>query len=109
MMTVKIIVGYFIFINLLAFLLNFIDKRKAIKQKRRISEKTLLRIALIGGSLGAMYAMKKFRHKTVKKSYKNKFRLILFVQVIIIALVVDYYHPYINYTYKKVHKWVKQI
>ena len=42
----------------------FIDKIKAIRRKWRITEKTLLSVSFIGGSLGSYLAMIFFRHKT---------------------------------------------
>jgi uncharacterized membrane protein YsdA (DUF1294 family) len=42
----------------------FIDKRKAIKGKWRIPEKTLFLISILGGSIGSLIGMKLFRHKT---------------------------------------------
>lgn len=41
---------YLVIINILGFIIMGIDKIKAKKQKYRISENTLLFIALIGGS-----------------------------------------------------------
>ena len=56
--------GYLVIINVVTFLIYGIDKRKAVKHKYRISEKTLILMALIGGSIGALIGMKVFRHKT---------------------------------------------
>ena len=58
------LVYYLLIINALAFLLMYVDKRKAQKNLWRIPEKALLGAALIGGSLGAMAGMQIFRHKT---------------------------------------------
>jgi len=55
---------YLLGINLLAFILYGIDKRRAIKDKWRIPESTLLGIAIVGGAVGAWTAMQLFRHKT---------------------------------------------
>lgn len=55
---------YYIIINIIAFLIYGIDKRKAIKKKWRISEKTLLGISFLGGSMGSILAMFIFKHKT---------------------------------------------
>ncbi|MBQ8565839.1 MAG: DUF1294 domain-containing protein [Bacteroidaceae bacterium] len=51
-------------INIVAFAMYGIDKYRARKQQHRISEATLLGIALAGGALGAWIAMYTFRHKT---------------------------------------------
>ena len=51
-------------VNLLAFILYGIDKFKAKKGAWRIPEASLLLVAFLGGSLGALLGMELFRHKT---------------------------------------------
>jgi len=60
----KIIPYYLILINLLAFILMYTDKRKAIKRHYRIPEQVLLGCAFLGGAFGAFLGMRMFRHKT---------------------------------------------
>jgi uncharacterized membrane protein YsdA (DUF1294 family) len=55
--------------NILSFTFFGVDKRKAITNRWRISEKVLLLISLIG-PLGSILGMKLFRHKTKKISFK---------------------------------------
>ena len=55
---------YLLAVNVAAFLMMGADKKRAIQQRRRIPEKTLLLTALVGGSLGAYMGMQSFRHKT---------------------------------------------
>jgi uncharacterized membrane protein YsdA (DUF1294 family) len=55
--------------NIVIFALYGIDKRKAMKSKRRINEKSLILCAFIMGSVGALLGMSVFRHKT--KHLKN--------------------------------------
>jgi uncharacterized membrane protein YsdA (DUF1294 family) len=57
-------------INALAFVTMGIDKLKAIKGKRRISENTLLIFALLGGGAGFSLAMVLFRHKLSKARFR---------------------------------------
>lgn len=61
---------YLISINLISFILMFIDKRKAIHNKYRIKESTLLFISLLGGCFGTLLGMYLFRHKTKKLKFK---------------------------------------
>lgn len=51
-------------ISLIAFVMYFADKKKAQKNKWRIKEATLLGFGFFGGAIGALLAMKIFRHKT---------------------------------------------
>lgn len=56
---------YSLFImNLISFGMCYNDKKRAIKHKRRISEKTLLLISLCGGAFCFMIGMYQFHHKT---------------------------------------------
>lgn len=65
----EIFVFYLILINVIAFILFGIDKQKAKRRSRRISEATLLLQAAIGGSIGAWLGMTLFRHKTLHKKF----------------------------------------
>ena len=58
------IVGYLVIINVIAFIIYGIDKRKAKKHLWRIPEATLIGLALMGGSVGAFLGMRLFHHKT---------------------------------------------
>ena len=48
----NIILGYLLAVNIASFFLYGIDKYKAKKGRWRISEATLLLMAVIGGSIG---------------------------------------------------------
>ena len=60
----QLILSYLLIVNAAGFLLMLADKYKAKKNLWRIPEKTLLGVALVGGSLGAYAGMRLFRHKT---------------------------------------------
>ncbi|WP_116796612.1 DUF1294 domain-containing protein [Flavobacterium sp. 103] len=78
---------FFFLVNIVAFITIAYDKQLAIKNKNRISEKTLLAWVVIGGTIGSSLAMSIFRHKTAKTSYLLKFFGIVTLQIItIIAL-----------------------
>ncbi len=59
-----------IIVNLISFALYGLDKLKAKKGLWRIKESTLLLVALLGGSLGALLGMEIFRHKTKHWQFK---------------------------------------
>ena len=79
------LIYYLIFINIVTLLLFIIDKRKAIKNKRRISEFTLLLSSFAMGALGGLVGMAVFHHKTKKAKF-----LILVPLALIINLVALY-------------------
>lgn len=70
-------------LNILGFSLMYIDKRKAIRHHYRISENTLLLVALLGGSIGMYLGMYCFHHKTNKKKFYLGIPLIFMIQIII--------------------------
>ena len=76
---------YLIAINVVTFLVYGIDKWKAKQGSWRISEATLLILAVIGGSIGALLCMKVWRHKTQHKKFKYGLPLILIIQIILIG------------------------
>ncbi|PJA49082.1 MAG: DUF1294 domain-containing protein [candidate division SR1 bacterium CG_4_9_14_3_um_filter_40_9] len=81
-----IVAIYFVLINIVTFLIRGIDKRKAEHQRWRIKEKTLLRLAAIGGFLGALMGMNMFHHKTIKGKFLRRSMLIMFGWVVILAV-----------------------
>ena len=68
-------------INAVAFIVYGIDKYKAKKAKWRISEATLLLMAVIGGSIGAWVGMRIWHHKTMHKKFKYGIPVIIIFQV----------------------------
>ena len=75
---------YLIVINLIGLLIMYIDKRKAMYGRWRIPEKSLIIIALLGGSIGCMIGMKLFRHKTQKIKFVLGYPTILIAELILI-------------------------
>jgi len=61
---------YLVVINIVTFVTFAWDKYSAIDGEWRISEKTLLMLALIGGTAGAIIAQQKLRHKTRKQPFR---------------------------------------
>ena len=66
----KTILLLLVAVNLVSFSLYGLDKLKAKKGLWRIKESTLLLVALLGGSLGALLGMEVFRHKTKHWQFK---------------------------------------
>ena len=74
---------YLAFVNVAAFFMYGADKRRAQRGERRIPEKTLLAIALLGGGLGAFLGMRIFHHKTRKLRFRLLVPLALVLTVIV--------------------------
>ncbi len=73
--------AYLILVNIAAFALYGIDKQKAKLGMWRIPEKTLLGIAIAGGSIGAIAGMKFFHHKTRHAQFRYGLPIILALQI----------------------------
>jgi uncharacterized membrane protein YsdA (DUF1294 family) len=73
--------------NLLLFALMGVDKARARKGARRIPEATLFLLAMLGGSLGGICSMYAFRHKTLHRSFRLGFPLILLCQLALAAFL----------------------
>jgi uncharacterized membrane protein YsdA (DUF1294 family) len=107
----QVIIYILIGINVLTFLVYGIDKWKAVSQRGqsqtrlssaerkqawtkskakqgrwRISEATLLMLAVLGGSIGALLGMKVWHHKTMHKKFKYGLPLILIAQIALLSL-----------------------
>lgn len=77
----KILLVYLLAINIITFATYSIDKMKAKRNKWRISEATLLLLALCGGSLGAWAGMKVWHHKTKHLKFKYGVPAIILLQI----------------------------
>lgn len=71
--------------SVIAFVLFGIDKRRAIRQQPRVSEKTLHLLSILGGWPGAHLAQRLFHHKTLKARFRIVFWLTVTVHLIIIG------------------------
>ncbi len=82
---------YFLaFINVVTFFYFGFDKIQSQREgRRRASERSLWVLSLLGGSPGALLAMKFFRHKTKKTSFQLVLTLILALQIL--GLVLWFY------------------
>lgn len=76
---------YLLAINAVTFTVYGVDKYKAKKAQWRISEATLLLLAVLGGSIGAWMGMKVWHHKTMHKKFKYGIRAILLIQIALMA------------------------
>ncbi len=83
-----LIVTYAVLINVITFGTYGLDKYKAKAGSWRTPEKTLLLLAAVGGSIGALLGMKVFHHKTMHKKFYIGVPLILVLQLLLIGWIV---------------------
>ena len=81
----QLIVVYLVAVNVITFFLYAIDKWKAKRSKWRIPEDTLLGLAVIGGSIGALLGMKIWHHKTMHKKFRFGIPAIIIIQLLFIG------------------------
>ena len=74
---------YIVAINALALALMLMDKYKAKKNLWRIPEATLMGVAVIGGSLGAVIGMRLFRHKTKHPKFSVGIPVLLVIHIVL--------------------------
>ena len=85
----KYLINYLIIINIISFIICFIDKRKAIKNSWRIPEKKLLFISLIGGCFGFYLSMKIFHHKTKKLLFEILIPIMIIIWIYVIYKIAN--------------------
>lgn len=76
-----VITWYLVILNVVTILIYGWDKVCAMRQWWRVPELTLLLLAVVGGSIGAMIAVQVFHHKTLHWKFKYGLPLILILQV----------------------------
>lgn len=81
-----LLILYLVVVNAAAFVIYGVDKRKAIRDKWRIPEATLIGLAVIGGAFGAFLGMRVWHHKT----HKWKFRILVPVFLLLWVIVIGY-------------------
>ena len=87
-MLYQILLAYFLLINAIGFLLMLVDKYKAKRNLWRIPESTLMGVAALGGSIGAIAGMNLFRHKTKHAKFYIGLPVIFALQVVLGFILV---------------------
>ena len=82
------LVVYLAGVNLVTFAMYAWDKRTAVKNRRRVPERSLLAAALLGGSPAAFVTGRLLRHKTVKPSFRIRFAIVVVIQFALIGLLI---------------------
>lgn len=85
----KILLGYFIIINIITFITFGLDKLKAISKKYRYKIITLLGLCFLGGGVGGLLGMYVFRHKTKVNYFTKGIPLIILMQLVIMIFLAN--------------------
>jgi len=80
---------YFAAISFFSVILTIHDKSAARKGKRRVSERSLFLLSILGGSVAMLATMRIIRHKTKHKRFMLGIPLIIIVQAVFIVFVCD--------------------
>ena len=85
MLLVSCIAILVVLINATAFVLFMFDKHCAEEGLRRVPESTLLLVACVGGSAGAIAGQQYWRHKTQKEPFRTTLFAIAAVHILLLA------------------------
>ena len=85
-----ILLGYFIGINVVSAISTIYDKRQAIRQGRRVRERTLILMGIFGGAVAMWVTMKIIRHKTKHKKFMIGLPVIIIFQAAV-AIGISYW------------------
>lgn len=78
----------YLFGNGVVFCIYWWDKQAAVNGTWRVSERTLLWLAFVGGSLGAIGAQRVLRHKTRKEPFRTILMAIVALHVVLAATLL---------------------
>ena len=85
----RILLIYLAVVNILTIIVFGVDKMNAKSNRQRVRIVTLLGLAFIGGSVGALIGMYGFHHKTKKAYFTVGVPLILLTQVVVLFYVMN--------------------
>ena len=85
----RILLIYLAVVNILTIIVFGVDKMNAKSNRQRVRIVTLLGLAYIGGSVGALIGMYGFHHKTKKAYFTVGVPLILLMQVVVLFYVMN--------------------
>ncbi len=81
---------YIIIINIVSFFNFGFDKSKSRKNDHRISEMSLMILALLGGAAGALLGMVVFKHKTSKIKFTLGIPIIFILNKVFELIIFNY-------------------
>lgn len=87
----RLVAVVFAVFSLVAVVLTVYDKLSAKRHKRRIPEKTLLFVGILGGAAMEYITMKVIHHKTLHKKFMIGLPLIVFLQAAAVTTAYFYF------------------
>ncbi len=80
--------SYILLVNILSFCMMWWDKKRAQNNEWRVAEATLLLIGFLGGAVGLLAGMYRFRHKTGKRSFQAASLLALLGSTVVYWFII---------------------
>lgn len=84
---IPLFVSSLVALNVSVYLVMMIDKFQATQSSRRLSERSLFIMTLLGGSIGMVSAMYSLHHKNRKTSFQMVVWGVVLIQLIILYLI----------------------
>ncbi len=85
-----IIIIYLFCINIISIVITIYDKKASKKRGKRIPEKELIFLTVIGGGIGMYITMLAFRHKTKHPKFMVGIPVIVAVEILLLLLLKFY-------------------
>ncbi len=79
---------YLALVNAFTYAVFWLDKRRAARGGRRVSERELMLWVAAGGAPAAFLAMRRLRHKTRKRSFRFAVFGIVLLQLALLLLLL---------------------
>lgn len=97
---------FILLMNIIGFIVMYVDKNKAKKGSYRISEKAIFTIALLFGAIGVYAGMYKFRHKTQHKTFTIGIPVLIVINVFAMYYILS--QNFLNYFASLLNLWMKK-
>jgi uncharacterized membrane protein YsdA (DUF1294 family) len=89
---IPVLIAYYVVVNIILWGMMKHDKQQARRHGRRIPEKRLLTLGLIGGAFGGIAGMQMFRHKTKHAAFKLGYPAMAIVHLYVLGEVFGVWH-----------------
>ena len=86
-MMLKAVLIYLAVISLVSVVITIHDKLSAKRSKRRVPERTLIMLSLVGGSAAMYMTMQLIRHKTRHAKFMIGIPLIMLLQLVAVIIL----------------------